>query len=230
MCLSLLISAGVLASLLINLGSSFAASNALSWVTPQAPRDGTPSPTPRPSPTPHAVAGNVQAFFQGDPGVGWDSRQQFDLWWSSACSPAALTMVLRAWGAPVRIGQVLDRLIALKAITPQQGLLRANALEAVAKEYQFQAVTFWSWKLQDVARVTSQGVPVLINVVDARRQTPYPAFSVGHWLVVVNVTSDHVEVRDPSAYRIRFLNFSLFHTLFTGVGVVVWRGTSISLP
>lgn len=222
--LLLILSLVVIASLFLNVAGSGAAFDGLSWTTSQAPEDVTPSPAP------HPAAGNVQAFFQGDPNIGWDSHQQYNLWWDSACAPAALTMALRAWGTSVRIGQVLDRLIALKAITPQDGLLRAGALETVAKGYGFQAATFGRWTLKDVAHVTSQGVPVLINVVDAKRQTPYPAFSVGHWLVVTNVSAAQVEVRDPSAYRIRFLSLSLFHILFTGIGVVVWQGASLSLP
>ena len=221
MCLSLLIVLGVLVSLGISLGGSAAAFSGLSWATAQG---ATPSPTPRPA------ASNVPVILQGDSGAGWDSRQQFDLWWPSACAPAALTMALLAWGAPVRLGQVLDRLIAHQAITPQDGLLHAEALEVVAKDYGFQATTFWRWTLQDVAQMTSQGVPVLVDVVDAKRQTAYPGFSVGHWLVVVGVSADHVEVRDSSAYHIHTLSLALFHTLFTGIGVVVWQGASPSLP
>ncbi|HEU5369419.1 MAG TPA: C39 family peptidase, partial [Ktedonobacterales bacterium] len=176
------------------------------------------------------AAGRVQAFYQGDPGAGWDSQAQYDLGWPSACSPAALTMALRGWGAHVRIGQVLDRLIALKAITPSAGLLRAGALETVAKGYGFRGITFWQWKLEDVARVTKQGVPVLVDVVDAKRQTPYPGFFVGHWLVVVKVSGNQVEVRDSSGYHIQSLSRALFHTLFTGIGVVIWQGAAISLP
>jgi hypothetical protein len=178
---------------------------------------------------PHAVASKVQAFYQGDPSIGWDSHTQYATWWKSACSPAALTMTLHAWGTPVGIGQVLDRLIAKKAITPQHGLLHAEALESVAKSYGFAATTFWHWKLKDVQRVTDQGVPVLIDVVDAKRQTPYPDFVVGHWLVVTSVTADRVEVRDSSGYHIRFFGLSVFHTLFTGIGVVLWLG-QLTLP
>jgi len=133
-------------------------------------------------------------------------------------------------GAPVHIGQVLDSLIALDAITPQAGLLHAGALETVAEGYGFQATTFWSWTLQDVAQVTNQGVPVLVDVVDAKQQTPYPGFAVGHWLVVTAVSSDQVQVSDSSGYHIHTLSLALFHTLFTGIGVVVWQGASISLP
>lgn len=132
-------------------------------------------------------------------------------------------MTLRAWGAPVRIGQVLDRLIALNAITPQAGLLHAGALETTAKGYGFQATTFWSWTLQDVAHVTSQGMPVMVDVVDAKQQTPYLGFSVGHWLVVTGVSANQVAVGDSSGYHIHALSLDVFHTLFTGIGVVVWK-------
>ncbi len=222
--LSLLMILGVLASLMLTLGGSVSAFDGLSWATSQAPGTATPIPTPR------AAAINVQAFYQGDPSAGWDSSQQYTTWWPSACSPAALTMALRAWGAPVHIGQVLDHLIALNAITPENGLLHADALTSVAKEFGFQAVTFWNWTLDDVAHVTGQGVPVLVDVVDAKRQTPYPGLSVGHWLVVVGVTANQVEVRDSSGYHIHTLSPALFHTLATGIGVVLWQGVSISLP
>jgi hypothetical protein len=224
MCLTLFLTASVIACLLLNLRGAYSVFGTLNWVIPQATSAVTPPAIHR------SAASNVQAFFQGDPGIGWESRHQYALWWPSACSPAALTMTLRAWGVPTHIGQVLDRLITLKAITPQNGLLHAEALESVAKGYGFQGITFWKWTLQDVAHITSQGVPVLANLVDAKRQTPYPAFSVGHWLVVVNVSANRVEVRDPSAYRIHVLSLSLFHNLFTGIGVVIWQGAAISLP
>jgi hypothetical protein len=223
MCLSLLIVAGVFASLLLSL-SPADAFGGLSWST--APTALTPSPAP----PPRTAAGRVQAFYQGDPGAGWDSRAQYDLWWPSSCAPAALTMALRGWGAHVHIGQVLDRLIALRAISPSAGLLSADALVSVAKGYGFKGVTFWTWKLQDVAHVTSQGVPVLVDIVDAKQQTPYPGFVVGHWLVVVKVSANQVEVRDSSGYHIHSLSRALFHTLFTGIGVVIWQGAAVSLP
>jgi hypothetical protein len=138
-------------------------------------------------------------------------------------------MDLRAWGVPVHIGQVLDRLIALNAITPQDGLLRAGALATVAQGYGFQATTFWRWTLQDVARVTNQGVPVLVDVVDAKQQTPYPGFVVGHWLVVTGVSATTVLVGDSSGYRIHALTPAVFRILATGIGVVVWQG-ALSLP
>ena len=225
MCLSLLILAGVLASLLINL-SPADAFGGLSWSTNQSLATATPSPAP----PPRAAARRVQAFYQGDPEAGWDSQAQYDLWWPSACAPAALTMALRGWGAHVRIGQVLDRLIALKAISPSAGLLNAGALETVAEGYGFQGLTFWKWKLEDVMHVTKQGVPVLVDVVDAKQETPYPGFFVGHWLVVVKVSANQVEVRDSSGYYIHSLSRALFHKLFTGIGVVIWRGAAISLP
>jgi hypothetical protein len=186
--------------------------------------------TPTPSPVPRVATAQVQAFYQGDPNVGWDSQQQYQTWWPSACSPAALTMNLRAWGTQVGIGPVLDHLIALQAISPAQGLLDANALSQVAREYGYQALTFWSWTKQQVADVIAQGVPVMVDVVDTHRQTRYPGLYVGHWLVVVGVAADGVvEVKDSSGYHIQALTPDEFHILFTGIGVVVWSG-AVTLP
>jgi hypothetical protein len=171
----------------------------------------------------------VQAFYQGDPAAGWDSPEQYQTWWPSACSPAALTMDLRAWGTEVGIGPVLDHLIAFQAISPAQGLLNADALSQVARAYGYQALTFWHWTKQQVAQMTAQGVPVLVDVVDAHRQTRYPGLYVGHWLVVVGIGEDgKVEVKD-SGYHIQQLSPTEFQILFTGIGIVVWSGAT-TLP
>ena len=182
------------------------------------------------TPTPvRSIAQRVPALYQGDPNLGWDSPAQYHAWWPSACSAVALTAELRGWGTHVSVGAVLDALWNLGAISVASGLTDATALAGVAEQYGYQASTFWHWSAQEVAQVTAQGVPVLVLLVDARQQTPYPGFVVGHWLVVVSTSATQVEVRDTSGYRIHTLFPSLFHTLFTGVAVVVWRGT-LSLP
>lgn len=224
-CLALVLAPGTLLCLLINLGSASGVI-ASGWDTSLAGA----TPTPAPSPTPLPIAARVQAIAQGDPNAGWDSRQQYQTWWPSACSPAALTAVLRAWGVSTRLGQVLDRLIAHQAISSQHGLLHAEALAWVAADFGLQGKTYWQLSRSQVAEMTGQGVPVLVNLVDAKRQTPYPGFSVGHWLVAVSVSDQRIEVRDSSAYRILALSPDLFHTLFTGIAVVVWRGTPPTLP
>ena len=187
------------------------------------------SARPTHTPVSSSIASRVPALYQGDPSIGWDSSEQYHAWWPSACAPAALTEMLRAWGTNVGIGPVLDRLIADQAISVEGGLLDANALAAVARSYGDQAETFWQWSQVQVAQVTSQGVPVLVDVVDAQRQTPYSAFVTGHWLVVVSVSPPQIAVRDSSGYRITTLSTLLFHTLFAGVAVVVWRG-ALALP
>jgi len=216
-----LLAVGGLSGLLTNLTSQ-ASGIGLSWSSSLSASTSTP--------TPLMVAANVQALYQGDPTIGWDSSAQYQLWWPSACSPAALTMALRAWGQQVTIGQVLDRLVAHHAITPEQGLLNADALTQVAREYSFQATTFKNWNAQKLALVTAQGVPVLVDLVDAKQQTPYPGFVVGHWLVVIGVNASHISVRDSSGYHIHSFQPAIFHTLFTGIGIVLWKGVALSLP
>ena len=219
-----LLSIGALAGILTGMAAP-AAGMGLDWTAPLSSGTSTPAPAPALS-----VASKVQAFYQGDASVGWDDQQQYQTWWPSACSPAALTMVLNAWGAQLRIGQVLDRLIARQAITPENGLLRADALALVANDFGYQALTFWSWSEKQVAEITAQGAPVMVDVVDTKRETPYPGFVVGHWLTVVGVSPDHIDVRDSSGYHIKTLTPHVFHTLFKGIGVVVWQGASLKLP
>lgn len=183
-----------------------------------------------PTPTPvSSVAQRVPMLYQGDPTIGWDSTAQYQTWWPSACSAVALTADLHGWGTHVSVGAVLDALWNLGAISVASGLTDATALAGVAEQYGYQADIFWHWSAQEVAQLTGQGVPVLVLLVDARQQTPYPAFVVGHWLVVVSSSASLVEVRDSSGYRIHSLTQPVFHTLFTGIAVVVWRGT-LALP
>lgn len=55
------------------------------------------------------VAQRVQPIIQADLNAGYDSKAQHDLWWDSACSAAAMTEVLHAWGVTnVTIGQLID--------------------------------------------------------------------------------------------------------------------------
>jgi hypothetical protein len=206
----------------------------LAALVAHAPVPGQVTPTPAATSVGHpqpvsSVPERVPALYQGDPSIGWDSPQQYQTWWPSACSAVALTADLRGWGTQVGVGIVLDHIWKLGAISMERGLTNANALAQVAELYGYQAQTFWHWGAQQVAQVTSQGVPVLVLLVDARQQTPYPAFVAGHWLVVVSSSASLVEVRDSSGYRIHTLTPALFHTLFTGVAVVVWRG-ALSLP
>jgi len=224
--LLLLLTPGVLTCLLLRTGGAGAVVGA-GWNTSLL--GGRPT-SPRPSSTPLPVAARVQAILQADPNAGWDSAAQYQTWSDSACSPAALTAVLHAWGVPVSLGQVLDHLIAHKAITVERGLLNAEALVWVAEDLGLDGTTYWHLMLSQVAWLTGQGVPVLVNVVDAHRQTPYPAFDVGHWLVVVSVSQAEIGVRDSSAYHIRTLTPRLFEQLFTGIAVVVWQGPSPALP
>lgn len=74
-----------------------------------------------------------------------------------------------------------------------------------------------------------QGVPTLDNVAAAQRQTPYPAFAVGHWLVVTGLSSTQAQVADSSGSHIQTLSLQRFHTLLTGIGVIAWQGM-LSLP
>lgn len=179
---------------------------------------------PIPTPVSSSVASRVLALYQGDPSIGWDNQQQYQTWWQSSCSAVALTADLQAWGTRVGVGPVLDRIWSLGAITADGGLTDANALATVAQSFGYQASTFWHWSAQDVEHMTGQGVPVLVLLVDAKQQTPYPGFVVGHWLVVVSVSPDQITVRDSSGYHIQTLSPSLFRTLFTGIGTIVWHG------
>ena len=175
---------------------------------------------------PTTVAQRVKAIIQADDNAGYDSQAQHDTWWNSACSAAAMTEVLHAWGIKdVTIGQIIDVLYAHNPpyITPYGGLMTPDAWNYMMTSFHMHAVVHQSQSLSydDIVRMTvNQGIPVVIGVRDTQ-QLYYPALSVGHFLVVVGGTAAGLNIVDSSLYRITFLPYDELNYLWTGLSVVI---------
>ncbi|HEU5368643.1 MAG TPA: C39 family peptidase [Ktedonobacterales bacterium] len=172
------------------------------------------------------VAQRVQPIIQADINAGYDSRAQHDLWWDSACSAAAMTEILHAWGIKdVTIGQLIDVMYAHNPpyITPWGGLMSQNAWNFIMSSYRMQAIVQinHSMSYDDVVRMTEvQGIPVVLGIRDSGGRY-YPAFGVGHFLVAVGGDSAGLRIVDSSLYRITYLSRDQLNYLWDGLTIVI---------
>jgi surface antigen len=170
------------------------------------------------------IASRVQPLLQWDQEAGYDSRAQHDQYWDSACSAAVFTEIARAFGLQVRLGQVIDQLVAAGYLSASAGLSNdAAAWPWIARQYGMQAVVQWNRALSYDALVqfaAGQGIPVVVNVRDTSGRY-FPAFAGGHFLVVIGGDASGLKIVDSSLYRITSLPRSEFEALWTGRTVVL---------
>jgi hypothetical protein len=172
------------------------------------------------------VAQRVHPIIQADNNAGYDSQAQHDIWWDSACSAAAMTEILHAWGImDVRIGQLIDVMYAHNPpyITPSGGLMTPDAWPYMMNSFHMQAAVHFnrSMSYDDIVRMTeNQGIPVVIGVRDSQGLY-YPALAAGHFLVAVGGSAAGLRIVDSSLYRITFLSYDQLNYLWTGLAVVI---------
>lgn len=172
------------------------------------------------------VAQRVKPIIQADLNAGYDSKAQHDLWWDSACSAAAMTEVLHAWGVQnVTIGQIIDVLSAHNPpyITSWGGLMSQNAWEYMMSSFHMRAVvqTNRAMTYNDIVNMTeNQGIPVVLGIRDSGGLY-YPAFDVGHFLVAVGGSAAGLQIVDSSLYRITYLPYNELNYLWTGETILI---------
>jgi len=170
------------------------------------------------------VAQRVHPIIQADTNAGYDSLQQHDIWWDSACSAATMTEILHAWGVQkVTIGQLIDVMYAHSPpyITPWGGLMTPDAWNYVMSNYRMHAAvhTNRSMGYDSIVSVTQkQGIPIVLGI---RGGSYYPALSAGHFLVVVGGDATGLRIVDSSLYRITYMTLDQFNYLWDGLTVVI---------
>lgn len=179
------------------------------------------------------IAAGVVALYQGDPTAGWDSPQQYQEWWPSACSAFAMDAVLTAFGVETRPGLVLDDEIRQQAITPQNGLISLEGYADLVPRFYggLDSTYYYHMQTGHLRQILASGLPVLANLWDPDGR--YYHFESGHWLVVVGY-SDHsplpdhgpaYNLRDSSGYHLTWVSAETFSSLFNSThrAVVVHR-------
>jgi predicted double-glycine peptidase len=169
----------------------------------------------------NGVAARVQAFTQGRRSDLYDSVDQFNQWWGSACSAAVLAEVLSAYGVQnATIGRMIDELGP--DISTQWGLTTYEGFNKVAQQHGFRADIYVDRHLtyhQMQYLTNTLGLPVIVNV---RATTGYYHYlSGGHFLVMTGGDSKSVRLVDSSLYYIKSLPLGTFNWMFRQRTVVI---------
>jgi hypothetical protein len=144
----------------------------------------------------------------------YDSYAQCQEYGNAACSAAATTEVLTAWGVPnITIGRVIDEMGS--DISSNGGLLTHAGFERAAAKHGFRADLSDSLTYNQILYLANtQGWPV---IVDVRISYGYYHFlSGGHFLVVTGGNANGLSIADSSEYYIHYLPKDVFYSMFTG--------------
>jgi hypothetical protein len=159
----------------------------------------------------------------------YDSNAQFQEWGGAACSAAALSEVLTAYGVPhATIGREIDELGAY--ISPNGGLLNRHGFATVAAKHNLRADESMSLTYNQLLYLTEQlGMPVIVNVHISYGY--YHFFDGGHFLTVVGGDAQGLTIIDSSEYYIHYLPKDVFYQMFTGYTAAIVPGDyQYSLP
>ena len=135
-------------------------------------------------------------------------------WASSACSAAAMTEVLNAYGADVRIHDVLTVEAARADITPALGLTSLAGIADTVAHFGFRTSWGFSLSLDQVVALAQQGTPVIVDF-------PSDRYTGGHLLVVTGGTAETVTVADSSAHDSTVLSRGQFLQWWAGFSAIV---------
>ena len=164
----------------------------------------TSADSPKPQPV-YQAAQNLVRLSQLDP-AQYDSTQEYNLWAYSACSTAAMTEVMNAYGRHYKIAEVLQVEARIKEITPSQGLLEDIGIQRTAAQFGFQTTWGHNLSLDQIINIANQGRPVIVSF-------PPDRYAGGHLLVVTGGDSNYVYLADSSLWnrhsltRAQFLNW-----------------------
>jgi hypothetical protein len=144
----------------------------------------------------------------------YDSPQQYQTWAYSACSAAAMTVVINAYGHHYRIADILKVEAAIGEITPAQGLLEEVGIARTATRFGFDTVWGHNLSLDQVIAIANGGRPVIVSF-------PPDRFPGGHLLVVRGGNADTVYLIDSSRLDYTAMTRSRFLSLWGGFYAVL---------
>jgi hypothetical protein len=172
-----------------------------------------PTSTPQ-TPTGSQASARVVRISQLDPSQYDAPPFDVNTWWNSACSAAAMTMVLDAYGHSYRIADILRVEVALHEITVADGLLHSSGIDRTVAHFGFRATWLSLSSLDQVIATANGGTPVIINLRG-------PDFPSGHFQVVTGGTSTRVSVADSSRLHMTTWTRQALSRYYTGLAVVV---------
>jgi hypothetical protein len=145
----------------------------------------------------------------------YNSTAEYATWAYSACSAAAMTEVLNAYGRNYRIHDILVVEAARGDITPQLGLVGPAGIADTVAQFGFQTPTWGNTlSLDQVIASANAGRPVIVGF-------PPDRYAGGHILVVTGGNTTTVFVADSSAHDYLSLSRGQFLQWWGGFAAIV---------
>lgn len=142
------------------------------------------------------------------------SANEDEIWAYSACSAAAMTEVLNAYGLHLRIHDVLQVEASLGYITPELGLTAEAGIAATVQRFGFQTTWGDQYTLDQVIAAANAGTPVIVSWPPAR-------YDGGHIVVVTGGDRQQVRLADSSLWNRTTLSRAQFLQWWAGFAAIV---------
>jgi hypothetical protein len=175
------------------------------------------APKPSPQQTVQAVPQQpiiaVSRVDQTSPNA-YTTTQEYNEWWHSSCSAAAMTYALNAAGGHYHLQDTLTAEINAQQISSDLGLL--NGFTSVSKTVGSLGyhATSVQGGIDGIVRVANSGSPVVISM----RNADWPN---GHILVVTGGDGSHIRVVDSWSTNRTSFSRATFAAQYTGLAAVI---------
>lgn len=143
----------------------------------------------------------------------YNSTQEYNTWWPSACSAASMVEVINAYGHNYRVTDILNAETTVGEITPDAGLLEPHGLDKTLVRFNFTTRWLNNPSVDDLINTANSGTPVIINF------PPY-RWAGGHLLVALGGNKDYVYLADSSRQNMRAMARKTFLKYWVGFAVV----------
>lgn len=144
----------------------------------------------------------------------YSSQQEYNTWWPSACSAAAMTEVINSYGHTYKLSDILKVESGLGEITPSLGLVEPSGISKTVTKFNFSANYLSNPSLTEVTNAANSGTPVIVSFPPSR-------WAGGHILVVIGGDSNYVYLADSSRLDMRAMTHAIFMKYWAGFAVVV---------
>jgi hypothetical protein len=143
------------------------------------------------------------------------STSEWNTWAYSACSAAAMTEVLNAYGLHLRIHDVLVVESAHGDIDPTLGLTHDGGIADTLAQFGFQTDWGEHWSLEQVVQTANEGLPVIVG-------WPPDRYAGGHIVVVVggDLAAGTISLADSSSWNRQTVSVAQFQQWWAGFAAV----------
>lgn len=147
------------------------------------------------------------------------SHNEWSTWAYSACSAAAMTEVLNAYGMHLRIHDVLTVEASLGEITPTLGLVEEVGIATTLRHFGFHTTWGDQWTLTQVVAVANSGEPVIVSWPPSR-------YAGGHIVVVAggDLSAGVIRLADSSLWNRQAISVAQFLQWWAGFAAVASPG------